>query len=263
MGLEAADAPWEAADYVVAVVTSWPAVIILCCLPGLLMLRNFLFGNCDVAVALDRRHGGSAPSGSKLRGRAQLAACMVAFLWQVHAAMTMTLQRPGSPDFWVAASFVTLMNIWVFVAWQVAIWTPPISVGSDLSSCSKCGVKVRHMDHHCFWINNCVGEHNYTSFVSFLAAVMVASIGELILFWHDIDAAAAALVRPSEGTTALHLDLWVGRVLLPSLEVVVGALVAVVMALGAGWLLQQQFYVRVWLREASLLAYKKKQRAAP
>lgn len=34
--------------------------------------------------------------------------------------------------------------------------------------CSMCGFCVQRFDHHCVWINQCVGLHNYKYFLSFL-----------------------------------------------------------------------------------------------
>ena len=37
--------------------------------------------------------------------------------------------------------------------------------------CLICGVCVNGFDHHCFWINNCVGNNNYNLFITFLIYV--------------------------------------------------------------------------------------------
>lgn len=31
-----------------------------------------------------------------------------------------------------------------------------------------CGICVPMFDHHCVWLNQCVGEHNYRWFITFL-----------------------------------------------------------------------------------------------
>ena len=50
--------------------------------------------------------------------------------------------------------------------------------------CRKCGRCVRGFDHHCPWINNCVGEGNRASFYVFVASVVadVALLCSLALY---------------------------------------------------------------------------------
>lgn len=67
--------------------------------------------------------------------------------------------------------------------------------GGDLRYCQKCGhykpPRAHHcrvckrcvlkMDHHCIWINNCVGHENYKIFLVFVLYAVIASFYSMIL----------------------------------------------------------------------------------
>ncbi|EKX39730.1 hypothetical protein GUITHDRAFT_48650, partial [Guillardia theta CCMP2712] len=42
--------------------------------------------------------------------------------------------------------------------------------------CRRCGYCVEGMDHHCFYINNCVGDRNHRYFILFLFWVSLSTL---------------------------------------------------------------------------------------
>ena len=43
---------------------------------------------------------------------------------------------------------------------------------SDSSKhCGSCNRCVAHFDHHCKWLNNCIGDSNYSLFVGFIGSL--------------------------------------------------------------------------------------------
>ncbi len=54
--------------------------------------------------------------------------------------------------------------------------------------CSLCGVCVARADHHCAWINNCVGAGNHVWFLAFLASTTwVCAYGTFLIYWMYVE----------------------------------------------------------------------------
>ncbi|KAJ1967557.1 palmitoyltransferase swf1, partial [Dimargaris xerosporica] len=72
--------------------------------------------------------------------------------------------------------------------------------------CSLCNVCIMVMDHHCVWINNCVGQQNLRYFIAFLASFIAMSWYGAWLIWYifcqkldDAGIATFAYYDPSVG----------------------------------------------------------------
>ena len=255
--------------------TSWPAVMLVCSLPGVMMAANFVFGDCVVADTIEQRttitgaDGGAGVRrqvGSSLsfasrhiqhplgahnvrRGRLQLAVTALCVVWQCVVMQSYVL--PQSPPLFAStqdqgdammsaataddrfvtpsdsAGSVVGWSLLPFCRYLHALLTLTIAallayctfsrspaypstsssstrhVGgecdaaqgllsgtgegpSDSSSpvvarrwsrCRSCGCDVLDMDHHCFWIHNCVARHNRRAFLALLGLSLVTSLG--------------------------------------------------------------------------------------
>ncbi|NWX11508.1 ZDH23 Palmitoyltransferase, partial [Aegotheles bennettii] len=52
--------------------------------------------------------------------------------------------------------------------------------------CRLCGRCVRRLDHHCVWINSCVGEQNHQAFILALSSFMLTSVYGITLTLHTV-----------------------------------------------------------------------------
>ncbi|CAM9671717.1 unnamed protein product, partial [Ectocarpus sp. 8 AP-2014] len=93
--------------------------------------------------------------------------------------------------------------------------------------CAECGLCVGRMDHHCVWLNNCVGCGNHRRFVAFV----LCQLGYAALFL-SVSTASMAKEISSEGGVVNVLGTLLGKTYLPTFLLTLASAFGVVMLTG-------------------------------
>ncbi|RNF08104.1 zinc-finger multi-pass transmembrane protein [Trypanosoma conorhini] len=182
---------------------SWTAVYLAVMFPALVMVFNFVFGNCFLGEALaHNQHATTGKGYYRSLGRLCVVVVLGLFIWQYYIYMFQT--RKGRVDrcnppvyiwhlvdgvFWgkEGASYALRWNCPLDEVCFLALWSlhlalyaacvmsvPQLGAKSDGGSfCRKCNAYVEDMDHHCFLIGNCVGSKNRKFFLCLLTLCVV------------------------------------------------------------------------------------------
>jgi hypothetical protein len=189
---------------------SWTAVYIVAALPLLVLSLNFMFGDCVVSSHLERTRQGLHAAAMR-RGRMTLVAVAGAVAWQYHSYMhrfrALYFSRSPSecnPALWlylaadsIAARLVgdpvqswpsggctaldmlylsLVASLVLSLAMSALVSPHSTRRAATTSFCSKCLCDVQEMDHHCYFVHNCIGRANRWWFVSALASTSATSI---------------------------------------------------------------------------------------
>ena len=73
---------------------------------------------------------------------------------------------------------VTINGVEVYEIWCHTCWLYRSPRGSHCRVCDRC---VKVFDHHCKWVNNCIGAQNYCYFLHFLTALFLHSVNSIAL----------------------------------------------------------------------------------
>uniref|UniRef100_A0A0D3FC50 S-acyltransferase n=1 Tax=Oryza barthii TaxID=65489 RepID=A0A0D3FC50_9ORYZ len=86
--------------------------------------------------------------------------------------------------------------------------------------CKVCKRCVLKMDHHCVWINNCVGYANYKSFIICVLNATIGSLYSLVVFLfdlfqteHEYDVPYVKIIHVLVGVLLFFLSLTIGSLL--------------------------------------------------
>lgn len=118
---------------------------------------------------------------------------------------------------WLGVFVMHAILIVTLVAFGLAVWQRPSLQGGRSYACRVCGNHIHRRDHHCVWINQCVGSHNHRAFVCFttgfatlglsyscLASMALASAAtQDSVLGYMVDALSNGVVS-SEATGALY-----------------------------------------------------------
>ncbi|KAK8810460.1 hypothetical protein WA158_007035 [Blastocystis sp. Blastoise] len=124
--------------------------------------------------------------------------------------------------------------------------------------CRKCQKCIENFDHHCLWLNNCIGKSNYSLFISLLVA---CSIMLLINCLASIYLVIIFIINPSLADSTLFAN-YISISLPYYVYMIILAVILIINIIPLGYILQLLFFhIRlIYLHETTYSFLIKKER---
>ncbi|KAI6202750.1 hypothetical protein M3Y94_00476600 [Aphelenchoides besseyi] len=108
----------------------------------------------------------------------------IAFVWITFCILYATSTDPGTGNSVVPVAFDRSLHSHVIEKNFCNICQ--INVQKGTKHCRRCNKCIDGFDHHCKWLNNCVGQRNYKAFLVLVASLVVFSLCSFIFFLWSI-----------------------------------------------------------------------------
>ena len=84
-------------------------------------------------------------------------------------------------------------------------------VSEQTKHCKSCDRCCEGFDHHCEWLNYCVGIANYEIFIKLIHVYLVLNLSTICLFVYNF--AKSLVTEEKTGTVAIVVLLWIQAVI--------------------------------------------------
>ena len=151
------------------------------------VVAAFIFiSTCLSAISILQRDEGSVPNGDKIFCGIILGLYLLAYLVMVVTTVIVTKSDPTDPTIALERlARVAKKNKFAKLDFNPADYqfycdVCDTHVLKNTKHCQRCNRCAYDFDHHCVWVSNDIGMHNYIDFIRMLTSVLLTVIMQLV-----------------------------------------------------------------------------------